>query len=77
MNELYPYKVKSDETLKRYTKDELIDIIRVLEFNWLEANRINNIQTKRMNAMRDKLKELGLSDAEIRETVRIKELENI
>lgn len=41
---IYPYRPKSDATLKSYSKEILIEHIRLLESNWMGAEGFNERQ---------------------------------
>lgn len=58
-------KVYSDKTLKSYTKDQLIEQIRILEHNYNGEIWGRELLTKRLEKASNYLKEQGLSLEEI------------
>lgn len=49
------YRVYSDSTLKKCSKEDLIEQIRILEHNWASAEESLNIQAKNCEMMLDKI----------------------
>ena len=66
------WKVLSDTTLQGYTKKELINLIRTLEYNWNCAEQTINQQVKNFEQMLKKIenKEEKSSSTTIRVSVR-------
>ena len=65
------WKILSDTTLLRYTKKELVEIIRTLENNWNCAEQTINQQAKNFEQMwKEKERESKSTETVVRVTVR-------
>lgn len=64
-------KVYSDKTLKSYTKNQLIEQIRMLEHNYNGEIWSNELLTKRLENVSNYLKKQGLSLEEINKVIAV------
>lgn len=53
------WKLPSNATLKQYRKDELVDIIRMLEHNWAGSIKQNILQQKRLKNFYNYYQQIG------------------
>ena len=65
------WKVLSDNTLLSYTKKELVEIIRTLEYNWNCAEQTINQQAKNFEQMwKEKEQENKSNETAVRITIK-------